>query len=725
MKILMANGRWQMAKVGLAIVGIAGTLVLPALAQTPVVYSSQRFTGTPNNRAITIHLLTQGVLHGTNGVFGVPEPIQPTNGVARFQLLPANYALEIDQVPTLFPFGVPDSTNEYSIWDLVSKGLYFLTTNRGPVVITNIIYVTGTNGGTVTLPPGLVTNGGDATLSSVTLSNGANTVDINLHGNADMGGTSLNIESSPAGATFSVNGAGMYLDAIGILHATLAGDAASATNLNAAKLASGTVPAARLPGSLGDWAQLDTNVLSQGAAAVGIVVGADSTQFRWTTNLDGSVTLHDANGKVVTNMTVYGTAEFKNAPTVNGVPIASGGGVTNNQFLPGTPTGNGSGFTNLQGSNVQGSITTTQLVVNGTGLNIFGPTIITNNGNSVLVSNGNVTASGTIAAGTIAVSTFTVDNPISGSVTGYSGSLSYTPLPSGSNVTWWGRMWIQTNLSGLINETVFAITPSGGLRIQPDGASIWAQDSSVTADLGFFGDGSGLTNIAGSQVTGATPITNGLASQSYADSVSKAPSGTIVSYTRPMLKSMVDPIYSGNTNSYWLFGANVTIPDWTLDYYSNGVFTTTRFMFTPEGPLVASGFSDNSSYQGTNRFNMPVIATNTANNICGTFTGSFLTPTNAWALNTPITWGTNQLVLVSGAATGGVTGIAGFPASGGYVELVVKASGNVVFTNAFLIGASDYQNSRTITNGNTATIAIEYIPPFMTNMAIVQFRPHP
>ena len=152
------------------LIGLLMALVTGAAqAQTLVVYSAERFTGTPNNRPITIRLLTQGTMHGTNGVFGVPMPIQPTNGVASFALRPANYTLAIDQVDTLFPFGVPDSTNTYSIWDLVSRGIYVLTSGSNAVSL-----VEGSNIVLQTISPGVMRISAAGGLSSndlVTASN--------------------------------------------------------------------------------------------------------------------------------------------------------------------------------------------------------------------------------------------------------------------------------------------------------------------------------------------------------------------------------------------------------------------------------------------------------------------------------------------------------------------------------------------------------------------------
>ena len=144
---------------------------LRAYALTPVVYSAERFTGTPNNRSITIALLTQGILHGTNGVFDTPHTYQPTNGVVVLGLRPANYTLQIDQLDTLFPFGVPDSTNTYSIWDLVARGIYVLTSGSNAVSL-----VAGSNVVLQTISPGVTRISATGGVSSNDLAGASNSL---------------------------------------------------------------------------------------------------------------------------------------------------------------------------------------------------------------------------------------------------------------------------------------------------------------------------------------------------------------------------------------------------------------------------------------------------------------------------------------------------------------------------------------------------------------------
>ena len=97
--------------------------------------------------------------------------------------------------------------------------------------------------------------------------------------------------------------------------------------------------------------------------------------------------------------------------------------------------------------------------------------------------------------------------------------------------------------------------------------------------------------------------------------------------------------------------------------------------------------------------------------------------TNNWAINTSFGLGTNAFY-TSGAATIGLTGVANVPTTGlsRYGELSLLATGDIVFTNAPSIKASDFLTSRTITNGNACEIAIKVVAGRSTNMAIVQFR---
>jgi hypothetical protein len=106
-------------------------LVVGQVKAATVVYHAERFTGTVNNRQVTIKLRTDGLLINSNFVFGTPLVMQPSAGVATTNLLPGGYLLQIDQVPTQFPFDVPDSTNTYQLFDLVNRNIYVLASGTG------------------------------------------------------------------------------------------------------------------------------------------------------------------------------------------------------------------------------------------------------------------------------------------------------------------------------------------------------------------------------------------------------------------------------------------------------------------------------------------------------------------------------------------------------------------------------------------------------------------
>jgi hypothetical protein len=114
----------------------------------------------------------------------------------------------------------------------------------------------------------------------------------------------------------------------------------------------------------------------------------------------------------------------------------------------------------------------------------------------------------------------------------------------------------------------------------------------------------------------------------------------------------------------------------------------------------------------------------------GTYTGNgagitnapFDAPTNTFTINSVFPLGQTNQVLTAGSVTGGITGIGNGPTK---VErsgmLTVLSTGTLIFTNPVSVHASDYVQSRTITNGNTCIIVIDVIPGRCTNMAIMQF----
>jgi hypothetical protein len=129
--------------------------VSPSPAAT-INFQLERFTGHTNNRPITISLASDPLAQTTNIVFGVPTTLQPTNSRASIVLLPANYWVKIDQVPTPMFMPVPDSTNVYNAVDLIRDGLKHL------IIKTNFVIID-----TNALSSYLLTNGDGSSLTGL------------------------------------------------------------------------------------------------------------------------------------------------------------------------------------------------------------------------------------------------------------------------------------------------------------------------------------------------------------------------------------------------------------------------------------------------------------------------------------------------------------------------------------------------------------------------------
>lgn len=129
------------------------------------------------------------------------------------------------------------------------------------------------------------------------------------------------------------------------------------------------------------------------------------------------------------------------------------------------------------------------------------------------------------------------------------------------------------------------------------------------------------------------------------------------------------------------------------------------------GSVTVSGGQFNGNGAGVTNLNL------------ATYSGA----TNSWTADTafpvaPPLVQTNY-ILASGEATLGIPSIGNVPtATTYYGELTVYASGTITFTNVASVRASDFLKTRTITNGNTADIAIKVVPGRSTNMAILQYK---
>jgi hypothetical protein len=132
----------------------------------------------------------------------------------------------------------------------------------------------------------------------------------------------------------------------------------------------------------------------------------------------------------------------------------------------------------------------------------------------------------------------------------------------------------------------------------------------------------------------------------------------------------------------------------------------------PDANLTNSALlNGNNNLSGSNTFNGTIYMTR-----------GVVQSTNTWALDTALPMNTNKLILSSGAATGGITNVENvYPVGSQFSELFIKATGDITFTNPTAWVTSDMVDSRIITNGNYAQIAVE-VNNLITNLIIVQSK---
>lgn len=172
------------------------------------------------------------------------------------------------------------------------------------------------------------------------------------------------------------------------------------------------------------------------------------------------------------------------------------------------------------------------------------------------------------------------------------------------------------------------------------------------------------------------------------------------------------------------------------NYVGTGPFVRSNLAtianLTLKGSTTNSGnvlFSPDDTYNiggdGVNRPNTISAGSQIAAPILTAYTiatiQGFESPTNLWVANTVFNLGTNYFIS-QGAATVGITGIGNTSVANRekYGQLMILATGTVVFTNEANIKFNDGLTSRTITNGQCATIAIDYMPGRRTNGFFVQ-----
>lgn len=119
--------------------------------------------------------------------------------------------------------------------------------------------------------------------------------------------------------------------------------------------------------------------------------------------------------------------------------------------------------------------------------------------------------------------------------------------------------------------------------------------------------------------------------------------------------------------------------------------------------------------------NASLEPTNTLNGYTLTNLNTFDAPTNAFSGNTFLL-GTNSVITTASAVN--ISAVGNIPATGieRYGQLTIIATADVTFTNPAPCFTSDMVDTRTVTNGNTAVIAVDVIAGVITNLAITQFK---
>lgn len=220
---------------------------------------------------------------------------------------------------------------------------------------------------------------------------------------------------------------------------------------------------------------------------------------------------------------------------------------------------------------------------------------------------------------------------------------------------------------------------------------------------------SGVTNLDSrtSVLINANPYTGqGQGTNLFKVSFQIAGGAGVTNYNDSYGFSYGNLIQSSNNSHTFVLGTNIKPHSTTNNFLIGAGLTSTS------NNVMKLGFT-----------NSHIVVTPTGTTLPGTTTLQGVdTTTNLWAINTSMGLGTNAYY-TGGAQTLGVTGIANHPTNTErFGQLVIKATGDIIFTNHVNFQASDYVDARTITNGNTAVIAVHVLPNCCTNLAIVQFR---
>jgi hypothetical protein len=120
-------------------------LTVCSAVATTVIFPVQSITGTANNQPVLVVPDSTTGQNGTNLLALSTQTLQPTNGVARANLVPWGYTLKIAGWPRTVHFNVNDTTNLVSVLSLITNGLVSYSPVRVGGWATNVDNATGTN----------------------------------------------------------------------------------------------------------------------------------------------------------------------------------------------------------------------------------------------------------------------------------------------------------------------------------------------------------------------------------------------------------------------------------------------------------------------------------------------------------------------------------------------------------------------------------------------------
>jgi hypothetical protein len=313
------------------------------------------------------------------------------------------------------------------------------------------------------------------------------------------------------------------------------------------------------------------------------------------------------------------------------------------------------------------------------------------------ISNAAHVAAASFSAPTGSIGTLTLDTPPgTGSLLGINsaGDLIYTNAITGD-----------LGVSGTVTAGTMNLTTLNATNIALQGKSnafLFVQgDSSVVGT----NNGASLTNLTAANIAagGTLPALNANSLTNFPLTVTT--NGGALAATTLLIGSGGRGVVGTTT------GAGVLT---TLGIGTN----TAGGLVTQNGPLGTPSSGSGANLTALNPANLSVG--NAALN--AVTADGFKTRTNLFVINGVIGLGTNY-TYTSGAATGGITGIG--TAAGStedYAQLLIKATGDITFTNPAAFYTSDMVDTRTITNGNTAFISVDVMPGFATNLIILQLK---